>query len=211
MKKLNLMSMRLQFFASDTGSEGGQQGDGANEENPTELNVDELTTEQLAAIKEKFGFKDDNDVDSIVKSKRSRWQKEMEQEKNEAARLAKLSEEERQQALIQKEKDDFEKEKAEFRKEQLFVEKGKQLTAQGMPADFAHRISGETAEDILDDVKAFRAEWDKAVESKVNERLASKTKTRVGNTDGAMTKAEIMAIKDAKERQRMIAQNRDLF
>lgn len=210
MNKLNLMSMRLQFFASDTGSEGGQQGDGANEENPTELNVDELTTEQLAAIKEKFGFKDDNDVDSIVKSKHARWQKDLEQEKNEAARLAKLSEEERQQALIQKEKEDFEKEKAKFREEQLFMEKGKQLSSQGMPADFAHRITGETAEEILDDVKTFRTEWDAAVEAKVNERLASKTKTHV-NTGGTLTKSEIMRIKDSAERQRLIAQNRDLF
>ena len=53
-------------------------------------------------------------------------EKELEEEKNEAARLAKLSEEERQQALIQKEKDDFEQEKAAFRQEQLLVEKGKQ-------------------------------------------------------------------------------------
>lgn len=212
MNKLNLMSMRLQFFAADNGSEGGQPETGNNEgQNGNELDVESLTGEQLAAIKEKFGFKDDTDVDSIVKAKRSRWQKEMEQEKNEAARLAKLSEEERQQALIQKEKDEFEKEKAEFRKQQLFVEKGKQLTAQGIPADFAHRITGDTAEDILEDVKAFRAEWDKAVEAKVNERLASKNKPKIGGTGGQMTKAEIMAVKDSTERQRLIAQNRDLF
>ncbi|WP_122645705.1 DUF4355 domain-containing protein [Enterococcus mediterraneensis] len=211
MKKLNLMSMRLQFFATDTGSEGGQQGASDNGgQDSTELNVDSLTDDQLAAIKEKFGLKDDEDVNSIIKSKHARWQKELEQEKNEAARLAKLSESERQQALIEKEKEDFEKEKAEFRKEQLFVEKGKQLTAQGMPAEFAHRIAGETAEEILDDVKNFRAEWDKAVEAKVNERLASKTKTHV-NTGGTLTKAEIMKIKDSAERQRLIAQNRDLF
>ena len=104
-----------------------------------------------------------------------------------------------------------EKEKETFRKEQLFVEKGKQLTTQGIPADFAHRITGETAEEILEDVKAFRAEWDKAVELKVNERLSSKKKTKVGATSGQMTKAEIMAIKDTKERQRMIAENRELF
>lgn len=212
MNKLNLMSMRLQFFAADNGSEGGQPETNNSEgQNGTDLDVESLTGEQLAAIKEKFGFKDDKDVDSIIKSKHSRWQKEMEQEKNEAARLAKLSEEERQQALIQKEKDDFEKEKAEFRKQQLFVEKGKQLTAQGIPADFAHRITGDTAEDILEDVKAFRAEWDKAVEAKVNERLASKNKPKIGGTGGQMTKAEIMAVKDSAERQRLIAQNRDLF
>lgn len=199
------MPLNLQFFAEDGGD------DNPGDHTTPEFNVDELNEEQLAAIKEKFGFKDDKDVDSIIKNKKSRWQKELEEQKNEAARLAKLSEEDRQKALIQKEKEEFEKEKEEFRKEQLYVEKGKQLTAQGIPADFAHRIAGDTAEDILEDVKAFRAEWDKAVEAKVNERLAAKNKPKIGGTGGQMTKAEIMAVKDSAERQRLIAQNRDLF
>lgn len=206
MFKKQLMPMHLQFFAEPDGSDTPP----AEEQTP-EFDAENLTDEQLAAIKEKFGFKDNDEIDTIVKGKKSKWQKELEQEKNEAARLAKLSESERQKALIQKEKDDFEKEKAEFRKEQLFVEKGKQLTANGMPADFATRVTGETAEEILEDVKALREEWDRAVEDKVNERLASKSKTRVGTSTGQMTKAEIMAIKDSKERQRMIAENRDLF
>lgn len=206
MFKKQLLPMHLQFFA-----EPGDDDTPPAEEQTPEFDAESLTDEQLTAIKEKFGFKDDHDVDSIVKSKKSRWQKELEEEKNEAARLAKLSEKDRQEALIQKQKDDFEREKAEFRKEQLFVEKGKQLTANGMPAEFADRVTGETAEEILDDVKALREEWDKAVEVKVNERLASKSKTRVGTGTGQMTKAEIMAIKDSKERQQMIAQNRELF
>lgn len=206
MFKKQLMPMHLQFFADP----GDNDTPPAEEQTP-EFDAENLTDEQLAAIKEKFGFKDNDEIDTIVKGKKSKWQKELEQEKNEAARLAKLSESERQKALIQKEKDDFEKEKAEFRKEQLFVEKGKQLTANGMPADFATRVAGETAEEILEDVKALREEWDRAVEAKVNERLASKSKTRVGTGAGQMTKAEIMAIKDSKERQRMIAENRDLF
>ena len=204
MFKKQLMPMHLQFFADP----GDNDTPPAEEQTP-EFDAENLTDEQLAAIKEKFGFKDNDEIDTIVKGKKSKWQKELEQEKNEAARLAKLSESERQKALIQKEKDDFEKEKAEFRKEQLFVEKGKQLTANGMPADFATRVTGETAEEILEDVKALREEWDRAVEAKVNERLASKS--RVGTGAGQMTKAEIMAIKDSKERQRMIAENRDLF
>nr|DAF13386.1 MAG TPA: Major capsid protein [Caudoviricetes sp.] len=206
MFKKQLLPMHLQFFA-----EPGDDDTPPAEEQTPEFDAENLTDEQLAAIKEKFGFKDNDEIDTIVKGKKSKWQKELEQEKNEAARLAKLSESERQKALIQKEKDDFEKEKAEFRKEQLFVEKGKQLTANGMPADFATRVTGETAEEILEDVKALREEWDRAVEAKVNERLASKSKTRVGTGAGQMTKAEIMAIKDSKERQRMIAENRDLF
>lgn len=198
------MPLNLQFFADDNDE------DNPGDQTP-EFDAENLTDEQLAAIKEKFGFKDDKEVDSIVNSRRARWQKEAEERENEAARLAKLSEKDRQKALFDKEREDFEKEKENFRKEQLLVEKGKQLTAQGIPADFAHRITGETAEEILEDVKTFRSEWDKAVETKVNERLASKTKTKVGTTSGQMTKAEIMAIKDTKERQRMIAANRELF
>ena len=54
-------------------------------------------------------------------------------------------------------------------------------------------------------------EWDKAIETKVNERLAGKTKTRVGGTGETLTKADIMKVKDSSERQRLIAQNRELF
>ena len=144
-------------------------------------------------------------------SKHASWSKKLESEKSEAARLAQVSEEERQQALIQKEKEEFEAEKAKFRQDQLFVEKGKQLVAEGMPAEFANRIVGDSAEEILADVKALRAEWDKAIEAKVNERLAGKTKTRVGGTGETLTKADIMKVKDSSERQRLIAQNRELF
>lgn len=174
----SLIKLNLQHFAE--GQEGGDGGEGTGQTTPPEFNADSLTDEQVAAIKEKFGLKDDNDVDSIVKSKRSRWQKELEEEKNEAARLATLSEEERQQALIQKEKDDFEKEKAVFRQEQLLVEKGKQLQEIGIPSTFAVRIQGNTAEEAIKDVKFFKAEWDKALEAAVNEKLKSSVDTPLG-------------------------------
>lgn len=174
----SLLKLNLQQFAE--GQEGGDGGAGTGQETPPEFNADNLTDEQVAAIKEKFGLKDDTDVDSIVKSKRSRWQKELEEEKNEADRLAKLSEEERQQALIQKEKDEFEKEKAVFRQEQLLVEKGKQLQEIGIPSVFAARIQGNTAEEAIKDVKAFKAEWDKAVEAAVNEKLKASVDTPLG-------------------------------
>lgn len=169
-----LLKFNLQRFAED-----GDQQDPADPKTP-EFNADSLTDEQVATIKEKFGLKDDTDVDSIVKSKRSRWQKELEEEKNEAARLAKLSEEERQQALIQKEKDDFEQEKATFRQEQLLVEKGKQLQEIGIPSAFAARIQGNTAEEAIKDVKSFKAEWDKALEAAVNEKLKASVDTPLG-------------------------------
>ncbi|MGF2029850.1 DUF4355 domain-containing protein [Lactococcus lactis] len=192
-----LLKFNLQRFAEE-----GDPQEPADPETP-EFNADSLTDEQVAAIKEKFGLKDDTDVDSIVKSKRSRWQKELEEEKNEAARLAKLSEEERQQALIQKEKDEFEQEKAAFRQEQLLVEKGKQLQEIGIPSAFAARIQGNTAEEAIKDVKSFKAEWDKALEAAVNEKLKASVDTPLGGgaTPGksvdisAMSYDEVLALK----------------
>lgn len=169
-----LLKFNLQRFAED-----GDQQDPADPKTP-EFNADSLTDEQVAAIKEKFGLKDNTEVDSIVNARHSRWQEKLEEEKNEAARLAKLSEEERQQALIQKEKDDFEKEKAVFRQEQLLVEKGKQLQEIGIPSAFAARIQGNTAEEAIKDVKSFKAEWDKALEAAVNEKLKASVDTPLG-------------------------------
>ena len=78
MKNKQLLPLNLQLFAE--GQEGGEGGAEAGQDTPSEFNAESLTEEQLAAVKEKFGLKDDNDVDSIVKSKRSRWQKEAEAE-----------------------------------------------------------------------------------------------------------------------------------
>lgn len=182
MKNKQLLPLNLQLFADGEPGNNPDGGTSSGQATPPEFKVENLTDEQLAAVKEKFGLKDDNEVDSIVRSKRSRWQKELEEEKNEAARLAKLSEEERQQALIQKEKDDFEKEKAAFRQEQLLVEKGKQLQEIGIPSSFASRIQGDTAEEVIEDVKKFKTEWDKAVEAAINKKLEASIDSPLGET-----------------------------
>lgn len=176
MFKKQLMPLHLQFFAEP----GDNDTPPAKEQTP-EFDAQNLTDEQLAAIKEKFGFKDNDEIDTIVKGKKSKWQKELEQEKNEAARLAKLSEEERQQALIQKEKDEFEKEKAVFRQEQLLVEKGKQLQEIGIPSILASRILGNTAEEAIEDVKSFKSEWDKALKVAVDQALLDSVDNPLGS------------------------------
>ena len=180
LERINNMIEKLLKFNLQRFAEEGDTQDPAEPRTP-EFNADSLTDEQVAAIKEKFGLKDNTEVDSIVNARHSRWQEKLEEEKNEAARLAKLSEEERQQALIQKEKDDFEKEKAVFRQEQLLVEKGKQLQEIGIPSAFAARIQGNTAEEAIKDVKSFKAEWDKALEAAVNEKLKASVDTPLGS------------------------------
>lgn len=176
MKHKKLLPLNLQFFAEKDESDTPDDS-----ETSKQLNVEELSDEEIAAIKEKFGFKDDKEIDSIVKSKKSRWQKEFEEEKNEAARLAKLSEEERQKELLNKEKTAFEKEKEAFRQEQLFVEKGNQLQSIGISKELAARIKGDTAEEILEDVKTFKKAWDEALKVAVDQALLNSVDSPLGS------------------------------
>ena len=68
----------------------------------------------------------------------------------------------------------------------------------------------DTAESVKDNIASIRKVFDEAVEKRVNERL-TQDKPRRGATAGAMSKAEIMAVKDASERQKLIAENLELF
>lgn len=84
--------MNLQLFAAP-GDSDPEPNPGA--EQTPELNLDELTDEQLAVIKEKHGFKTDDDVNDIVKSKRAKWQEKTAKEKEEAAKLEDMNADEK--------------------------------------------------------------------------------------------------------------------
>ncbi len=171
MKNSQLISWDLQLFAED------------------ELAADETTSEDEINEETKEKTFTRSDIAKMIAAEKAKWEKEskteieqrIEEEKNEAARLAKLSEEERQQALIQKEKDEFEKEKAVFRQEQLLVEKGKQLQEIGIPSILASRIHGDTAEEAIEDVKSFKAEWDKALKVAVDKALLDSVDNPLGS------------------------------
>ena len=94
MKKL-FLPMNLQFFAEDGGADGGSiGGSGKSEdgnEGQTEFSIEELSDDQLESIKSKFGLKNNDEIDSIVKSKKTKWQNELEEKKMEAAKLAKMN------------------------------------------------------------------------------------------------------------------------
>lgn len=129
MKNKFLMPMKLQFFADPDG-----EGD-PGEATPPELNVEELNEEQLALIKKKYGFKDDKDVDSIVKSKKSRWQQEAEAKQEEAKKYAKMNAEEKlQHELEQKEAEIAELKRGQTLNE-MKSEASKMLSGAGLPQD----------------------------------------------------------------------------
>lgn len=84
------------------------------------------------------------------------------------------------------------------------------LSDEGLPIEFLDVVMADTAESVKENIASIRKVFDEAVEKRVNERL-TQDKPRRGATAGAMSKAEIMAVQDAGERQKLIAENLELF
>ncbi|WP_430597312.1 DUF4355 domain-containing protein [Enterococcus sp. AZ177] len=209
MKYNKLLPMNLQFFA-----ENDVQDTPDNLETSTnELNVEELNEEQLIAIKEKFGFKDDNDVDSIIKGRKAKWQKEQEAKQKEADRLATMNEDEKTEHEKQKLLDRI----AELEKKDNFTamskEASKMLSEASITSDdeTLNFVVKDTAEDTQQAVNSFISLIDKKAEEKTKAALSG-TAPKVNLTPGKqMTKDEIMKITDYTKRQQAIKENIHLF
>ncbi|MEI5994812.1 DUF4355 domain-containing protein [Candidatus Enterococcus mansonii] len=215
MKNLNLMSMKLQFFAADSGSEGDQQGTGTegDGEEQNEINIEDLTDEQIEAIKTKLDLKTNEEIDSIVKGKKAKWQKDQEAKQKEADRLATMNEDEK----AEHEKQKLLNRIAELEKKDNFTamskEASKMLSEASISADdeILNFVVKDTAEDTQQAVNSFISLIDKKAEEKTKAALSG-TAPRVNLTPGKqMTKSEIMAIKNDSERQKAIKENIHLF
>lgn len=196
----SILSMNLQLFSADPGSSGGGNSEVPPKGEITEIDVDGLTDEQLAAIKEKHSFKTDEDVNAIVDKKFAKWQKDLEAKKQEAEKLAKMNAE--QKALHEKEQ--LEKRIAEYEKKEnireMEKEARKMLSEQKIPItdDIVSYFVSEDAESTKKGVEALTAyvnnlqeQWEIVRNTgKTPKKVAGNTQTVTVEQFNAMTYAE---------------------
>ena len=132
------------------------------------------------------------------------------QAQSEGERLAKLTKDERAKEEEAKRLADLEAREKAIAVKELRIETQSLLSDEGLPIEFLDVVMADTAESVKENIASIRKVFDEAVEKRVNERL-TQDQPRRGATAGAMTKAEIMAVQDAKERQKLIAENLELF
>lgn len=156
----------------------------------------------------------DHIVQERVKRAVAKAQKDAEdkikQAQSEGERLAKLTKDERAKEEEAKRLADLEAREKAIAVKELRIETQSLLSDEGLPIEFLDVVMADTAESVKDNIASIRKVFDEAVEKRVNERL-TQDKPRRGATAGAMSKAEIMAVKDASERQKLIAENLELF
>lgn len=154
--------LNLQQFA-----DGGEGGEGS-EKTYTQAELDKMLQSET-----------DKRVTEALKTAKEKWSKEydekLENEKKEAERLAKLSAAEREKDKFDKERKAFEAERAQFERDRLEMQVAKELTNEGLDAEFASILMGADADSSMENIKVFKASFDKAVEAAVKARLAGRT------------------------------------
>lgn len=115
-------------------------------------------------------------VNQIIKKRlekeKDKFRQELEAERNEAERLAKMSASERDKEMLRIEKEKFEAEKQQFARERMLMETNKQMIQRNLPTDFAEYLLSDSAEKTLDNINQFQKTWDAALNSAVNAKLA---------------------------------------
>ena len=186
------------------------------EETNTEVVETETVDNPEATEADKTFTQDELDhiVQERVKRAVAKAQKDAEdkikQAQSEGERLAKLTKDERAKEEEAKRLADLEAREKAIAVKELRIETQSLLSDEGLPIEFLDVVMADTAESVKENIASIRKVFDEAVEKRVNERL-TQDKPRRGATAGAMTKAEIMAVQDAKERQKLIAENLELF
>lgn len=199
MKHIKLLSMDLQRFADDV-------------DNP---DVDETSKDEKIKDDEKQEKTFTRaELGKVIAAEKAKWEKDfeakLEKEKSEAARLAKLSKDEREKEEENKRIKAIEERERKVQLAELRIETKSELANSGLPENFVDFVLTEKAEDIQTNIANLKKHFDAEVEKAVNLRLVQK-QTKVGTGGGSLTKAQIMEIKDSRERQKAIAENRHLF
>ncbi len=171
--------------AGSGGSGAGAAGSGAAVELPK--TAEELTKLITA------------ETSKALKTSQENWQKEfqtkLEKETAEAARLAKLTADEREKELEKKKKEELDQREATIKGHELTLKATDLLTAKGLPLEIRNLVIGKDEADTAARITAFEGVFQKAVEAAVNVKLAGSAKPGAGKAldEEATMRASIAA------------------
>ena len=212
----------LQLFAEGDGDDGGSgdgngdgtgTGDGNGEENNGNGSMsfdDFLKGEGNQA---EFDRRVQKAVKTAVTNAQEKWQALTDDKLSEAEKLAKMTKEEKTEYEMNK----LKKQLADLQKQSNRSDMAK--TARKMLQDEEINLPDELLGHLITDdadgtkkaVESFAKLFKEAVLAEVKQTLKGKTPRAGSGGKGTMTKEQILAIKNPSERQKLIAENLELF
>jgi hypothetical protein len=161
------------------------------------LDLDQLF--ETEEVKKRVQSISDKRVTEALRTAKDNWTRELEDMKDEAKKLQKMTKEEKERYEFEKQKEEFAKQKADFEHGQLQLQTAKQLLEVGLP-DLSAYITAKDAETTAENIKSLSSilsEWKQGL---INESLAGNApkdptpqKTITRDELSKMTRAEINA------------------
>ena len=161
----------------------------------------------------------DADIDHIISQKFAKWQKQQEAAVSEAAKLAKMNEQQKaeyeKEKALEKQKEleaELAQLKGEKERNELTATARKMLKEKNIVLDDAllSFLVSDDAETTSTNVNAFADLFQKSIQDGVKAALRTNT-PKAGAGGKTLTKEEILKIDDAAERRKLIAENMELF
>lgn len=202
----------LQCFAgnSELAESAAEPGEAAMDPGAAERGEEQKDQKPADDQKPKYT---DRDLDEILNRKFARWQEKQQKAVDEAKKLAEMD----AQQKAEYERDQLREELASLKRQASLAEMTK--TARKILSDSGISVPDELlsvmvttdAEETKTAVDGFADAFHAAVESAVKERLKGEPPRRGSGSTQAMTREQIMAIRDPELRQRKMLENRELF
>lgn len=213
MKKFNdRLPFCLQLFADETSGENESTGTENTQSTEGQDSQEKKGQDNKEKNKESEKKYSDKDLNAIIDKRFARWKADQEKEKAEAERLADMNAQERAEAerdKVQKELDEL---KAKNAIAEMTNEARKMCTEHNINVgdDLLSVLVNQDADKTKKAVDTFVKMFEQEVEKAVKEKLKGNGPKRGGSNKG-VTRESILNITDPMERQRMIAENMDLF
>lgn len=136
----------------------------------------ELTFDEMLDSNPAYRSEFDRRNTSAVNTARSKWEREQQDNADEAKKLANMSEAQRERYRLDKDKQTFASEKAAFEREKLVTATASELRKRNLPDFAAAHLTGADAETTAANIERFESEWKTALQSSVTNRMrGSKT------------------------------------
>lgn len=114
-------------------------------------------------------------VAEVLKGEKTKWEKEFSErinyEREDAARLATMSADERAKAEIDKKQKAFEAEREQYVSERAEFEAARELASQKLPVTFAAMVANPDRERMAENIALLKAEYMQAIEEGLSQRL----------------------------------------
>ncbi len=197
---------KLQLFAED-----GQQTANESAEPNTDSPKGEQQTEKQAEPKAELKYSEE-DIDRIINQKFAKWKKAEETRINEAEKLAKMNAQQKAEYESEKLKEELNILRAEKVKAELTAQARRMLSESDITIndELLNIIVSGDAETTKNSVENFSKLYKEALQQGIANALKGNA-PKSGTKSGAISKEEILAVKDKNERQRLINENITLF